>query len=263
MNYIALDLDGTLLNSQREISQITKDYLIDVQEAGHKIILCSGRSYLGMKPIAEILEIAKYDGYLVSYNGGVGIDVKSGTELFGNRFDVNQVKTLYDLVSSYAENFVSYGEGTINSNVINDRIKISSELMQAKITKDIFVPSPKVVLQDEVEIIEEIYPKIKEIIREYNSEYNVFRSVPHLIEITPPNSDKATGLKHLFSIKELSGKLIAFGDGENDLSMLEYADISVAMDNAMANVKAIADFVTLSNDENGIVHQLEQILQGE
>ncbi len=261
MKYIAIDLDGTLLNDEHVLDEITKNYLIKIQEKGHKVILCSGRSYAGIRPLADEILLEKFDGYIVAYNGGSAYRAKESKSLFRTNFTLEVVKDIHKIVSNDAENFVTYGEGTINSLVHNHRIEKSAFIMQAKMTKNIFVPSPKIVLQDEVDVIEKIYHQTKKKINEYNKEVNVFRSVPHLIEITPKAANKGNGLRKLIEVEQLKqDNLIAFGDGENDLTMLEYASTGVAMGNAMENVKEIADFVTKTNNEHGIVIALEKIL---
>ncbi len=261
MKYIAIDLDGTLLNDNHMLDEVTKKYLIKLQEVGHKIILCSGRSYSGIKPLADQLMLEKFSGYIVAYNGGNAYRVKDNKKLFETKFSLKTVKDIHKIVSDGVENFVTYGDGTINSLIHNKRIEKSAYIMQAKMTKDIFVSSPKIVLQDETDVIEKIYHQTKQKIDKYNAEINVFRSVPHLIEITPKEANKGNGLKRLIEIENLkSDNLIAFGDGENDLTMLEYATMGVAMGNAMENVKAVADYITETNNKNGIVVALEKIL---
>ncbi len=264
MKYVALDLDGTLLNSHNEISEKTHNYLLDVQKQGLKIILCSGRSYAGIKHLADKLAIKEHGGYIIGYNGGLVTCPRRNKDLFINNFTKREVENLYELVGNLADNFVTYGPGKINCKNPNERIKKSSEIMQAQITSDVFVSSPKVVLQDEIHIIDDIYKSVKELIGKSYPNYNVFRSVPQLIEITPPNSDKASGLKKLFELEQLEpDSLIAFGDGENDLSMLKYATIGIAMGNAMECAKEVANHITMSNDEDGIAYMLDKILRGE
>ncbi len=264
MKYIALDLDGTLLNSQNELSENTLNYLNNIQKDGKKIILCSGRSFAGIKHLADKLNIKEHGGYIIGYNGGLVSCPRRDKDLYTNNFTKNEVEELFKIIGNHADNFVTYGPGKINCINPNDRIKRSSEIMQAEITTDFLVESPKVVLQDEIHIIDEIYEDVKQVVKRKYPNYNVFRSVPQLIEITPPNSDKASGLKKLIELEQLDeNSLIAFGDGENDISMLEYATIGVAMENAMQCAKDVSDRVTLSNDNDGIAYMLEQIFRGE
>ncbi len=259
MKYIALDLDGTLLNSEHEITKVTKAALLNVQQSGYRLILCSGRSYNSMKSYAKELELAKNDGYIVCFNGGMAYEAATGKCLFKNEFTKAEVNSIYHQVAALFEHFVTYGDGTINAQVINERIRRSARIMQAKITNDVISASPKIVLEDSLERIEKQELIVKQMINQKFPEYNVFRSVPHLIEITPPGSDKGTGLKKLFAQIDASKELLlAFGDAENDLTMLAYADVGIAMGNAMSQVKAIADYITDSNDEDGIAKVLNK-----
>jgi len=101
-------------------------------------------------------------------------------------------------------------------------------------------------------------PLIKE---KYKNTLNVYRSEPYFLEILPQNIDKAYSLSKLLEHLNLSkDEMIACGDGFNDLTMVEYAGLGVAMANAQDIVKEAADYITLSNDEDGIVHVLEKYI---
>lgn len=261
MKTIVVDLDGTLLNSKHEVDEETKNYLINKQKEGHKLILCSGRSYTGMESIAELLKLDMYGGYVISYNGGEAREYSTKKKLFTNNFTKETVSEINKLIGDYTQNFVTYSDGKIHSVTENAMVEHSAFLMKAEIDHNIIVESPKVVLQDEVSKITNIYDDVKHIINEYDDSLNVFRSVKHLIEITPFGSDKGYGIKKLIELKpELDREIIAFGDGENDITMLKFADIGVAMENAMQTVKKISDFETGTNDNQGIVRALEKIL---
>ncbi len=261
MKTIVLDLDGTLLNSNHELDKITREYLIKIQEEGHKVVLCSGRSYSGMEQVAAQLKLDQFNGYVISYNGGEARNYKTKEKLFGNYFTREQVEDIHMLTAKYTENFVTYSEGKIHSVTKNAMIEKSAFIMNSEWDHEIIVPSPKIVLQDHVEKITEVYKEVKDLIKNYEKSLNVFRSVPHLIEITPFGSDKGHGIKKLIELApELDREIIAFGDGENDITMLEYADRGIAMGNAMKTVKLVADEETVSNDEFGIVKALEKIL---
>ncbi len=263
MKYIALDFDGTLLNSNGKLTETTKNYLIELQEQGYVIILCSGRSSQGMQEVADEIDVAKYNGYIVSYNGGHAKRAGTGEVLFSEQFNKDTVNTLHEELKADFENFVTYGHGTINAFEITPRIIRSAEVMKAEITQDVIVDTPKVVLQDDPELIGLKYDAIKIRVKAIDSSMNVFRSVPQLIEITPKDSSKGVGLEKLFKIENLdANRLIAFGDGENDVTMLEYAKLGVAMDNAMDSVKAVANDFTQTNNEEGVVRYLQANLKG-
>ena len=75
---LVLDLDGTLTNNKKQVTEHTRRTLIEAQERGVKIVLASGRPTYGIAPIAEILELKKYGGYILSYNGGEIINWQTG-----------------------------------------------------------------------------------------------------------------------------------------------------------------------------------------
>lgn len=258
---IALDFDGTLLNEDGVLSFENKEALIKQQEAGNTIVLCSGRSYDGMTDIAEQLNIDQYGGYIVSYNGGYAVRASDKEILFEQNFKVDTVQEIYDIVAGYAESFVTYGHGLINTNNVTERIQKSANLMQAKITTEVICHTPKIILEDDPEHIASIYEEVKMKIAQYDKSINVFRSVPQLIEITPANSTKGHGLERLIKTEGLrEHRVIAFGDGENDLSMIEFAHVGVAMENGMENVKAAADIITKSNNDHGVKYGLENLV---
>ena len=79
---LVLDLDGTLTNKKKEVTEHTRRTLIEAQKRGVKIVLASGRPTYGVAPLAEILELQKYEGYILSYNGGEIIDWKTGEMMY-------------------------------------------------------------------------------------------------------------------------------------------------------------------------------------
>lgn len=261
MKTIILDLDGTLLTTDHKIDAQTKEYLIKVQELGHRVILCSGRSYSGMEQIAAELEFERFNGYVLSFNGGEAMNYRTKEILFTNNFTKHDVENIYELISEYAQNFITYSSGKIHSKTNNAHVERSAYIMQAEIDHNIIVESPKIVLTDEIPVITKSFPEVKSLVNDYNSTFNVFRSVPQLIEITPFGSDKGHGIKKLLELENINcEEIIAFGDGENDITMLEFADVGIAMGNAMESVKVVANQVTDTNDNQGIIKALKKIL---
>ena len=101
-------------------------------------------------------------------------------------------------------------------------------------------------------------PRLKE---EYHSLLNIYRSEPYFLEIMPQNIDKAHSLQKLLSSIGLTAdEMICCGDGYNDLSMIEYAGLGVAMENAQPVIKDAANFVTRSNDEDGILYVIDRFM---
>ena len=108
-------------------------------------------------------------------------------------------------------------------------------------------------------ILEGILPKMQ---KEFGDVLNIFRSEPYFMELTPPGVDKAKSLERLLKLTGVEREeLIACGDGFNDVSMIQYAGLGVAMANAQDAVKAVADEVTLSNDEDGVALIVEKYMK--
>ena len=88
---IVLDLDGTLTNNKKEITPHTLEVLIRAQEQGIKVVLASGRPTYGIVPLAEKLQLSKYEGYILAYNGGEIIDWKTGELMYKNLLDLSLI----------------------------------------------------------------------------------------------------------------------------------------------------------------------------
>ena len=102
-------------------------------------------------------------------------------------------------------------------------------------------------------------PKLK---AQYHGLLSIYRSEPFFLEIMPQNIDKATSLQKLLnSLGMTADEMICCGDGYNDVSMIEYAGLGVAMENAQPIIKESADFITRSNDEDGILHVIDLFMR--
>lgn len=108
------------------------------------------------------------------------------------------------------------------------------------------------------EHLAEVEQKMKE---RFGHILNIYRSEPFFLEIVPQNVDKADSLKHLLDHLGLSHtQMISCGDGYNDLTMIQYAGLGVAMANAQQVVKEAANYITRSNDDNGVAHVIQKFM---
>ena len=124
---LALDLDGTLTNSQKKITPRTKETLIKAQQQGLKIILASGRPPFGIKPIAEELELKKYGGYILAFNGGAVIDCSTGETIMQQTLDTNLYPYLYSKGNTNDFNILSYLGDDIACEDIDDEYNDSAD----------------------------------------------------------------------------------------------------------------------------------------
>lgn len=265
---IALDLDGTLTNSEKIITLRTFDALMKAQREGVRLVLASGRPTFGIAALANQLQLADYGGYVLSYNGGRIIDWCEKTVIFSQVVDQKLVPILYDFAEKAQLPIVTYlpdailasknegeylaEEARINGMPVVVAQNFVEEAMQIE------GGSTKFLIPGEPELLIQLESEMKAALSE---QMEVFRSAPFFLELPPKGIDKAQSLQRLLTHLGLEREsLMAFGDGFNDLSMIQFAGQGVAMANAVEEVKSIADFVTTSNEEDGIAHALEQLL---
>lgn len=262
---LVLDLDGTLTNTRKEVTEHTRTTLIKAQEQGLKIVLASGRPTYGIAPLANLLQLDKYEGYVLSYNGGEIIDWKTSELLYKNLLDPEVLPYLYQCANDNHFAIVTYDGEYVLTEYPDDEYVLKEALLNVmKIKKvDNFLkavqhPIAKCLIVGEptrLAVLE------KEMYNHLHDRMGVFRSEPYFLELVPKGIDKAQSLAVL--LKEIGmtkDEMIAVGDGFNDLSMIKYAGLGVAMSNAQEVVKENADFITLSNEEDGVAHVVEKFI---
>lgn len=253
--YIVLDMDGTLLNSKHKIDHQLKRLLIELQNEGVMLILCSGRNINSIRKYAHQLQCYEHETYIVSDNGGAITQIYDGREILlkTSTLSKEQVAKIVTIVGERTKDAASFfGKNRYSKSLTLNTLRALYKFHQLP-RVGIVRQANKILFSDKPKVINKCFEQVKTDIKEYDPEINVFRSVPHLIEVTPPGSLKGNALKEIFDSNNFNKhELIAFGDGENDISMLEYAPNSVAMGNAFETVKAVAKETCDTNDNNGI-----------
>lgn len=262
---IALDLDGTLTNSQKQVTPLTRNALLRAQKQGATLVLASGRPTYGIAPVAKCLELEERGGYLLSYNGGKIVDWRTKQELFSAHLPARVIPQIHAYARNHGYALLGYVGGEIVSERCTDEyaqeesrinqmplryVENLLEAIDSAPTKLLLTGHPDDMLRAEQELSAQLA-----------GEMEVYRSAPFFVELVAKGIDKAQSLQRLLAHLQLSpADLWAFGDGYNDLSMLRLAACGVAMANAAPEVRAEANFVTLSNDEDGVGKFLEQHL---
>lgn len=258
---IALDLDGTLTNHDKVVTPRTRQALLKAQELGTVIILASGRPTYGIVPVAECLELEKRGGYILSYNGGNIVNAKTGEKLFSQFLPDAVIPILYQYAKEKNHALLGYAGNEIITEMPDDPyVKEESRINKMNIRKvdnllETLEPHPTKLLMtgDPTDMIK----AEEELVEILGEKMDIFRSAPFFLELVPKGIDKAQSLLRLLSKINLTpADLMAFGDGYNDLSMLKLAGVGVAMANAAPEVRADADYVTLSNEEDGVAEAL-------
>ena len=267
---IAVDLDGTLLNSNKEISKKNKKYIKLAIEEGIRVIICSGRIYPGAKIFAEQLAIEEP---MIVCNGAVIKDVKTDKVYYSDMLSKEDCTKVIDILKKYNIYFHIYIEDImyaekldyaalyymIKSKDLRSDFHIDVKVVES--VKDIIAKSSQkpakivVMSSDSKDLL-----KVRKVVEGVDS-IEVVSSNYDNFEVLNRGVSKGKALEiisRMFSVNQ--EEILAIGDNENDCSMLEYAGFSVAMGNAEDKVKSICDFVTLSNDEDGVAKTIKKFV---
>lgn len=264
---LVLDLDGTLTNSRKEITEPTRKALIEIQEAGKHVVLASGRPINGVRPLAEKLELERFGGYMLSFNGARITQCSTGNVVYNRTLPQEVIQPIFEFacqypgvdIATYDDNHVISGLAPNEYTKIESAINSMPIIQRSDFSSYVNFPINKLLIPGEPPVLEEMIPVLKE---KYHSLLNIYRSEPYFLEIMPQNIDKAYSLQKLLSSIGLTAdSMICCGDGFNDISMIEYAGLGVAMENAQPIVKDTADFITKSNDDDGILYVINQFLR--
>ena len=262
---LALDIDGTLTNTQKDITPATLEKIIEAQEKGHIVAIASGRPLPGIRKIADTIELDRFGGYVLAFNGGRIVDYSTGEVVYQAVLDNDVVRDIYDYCLKAGCGMVTYdGDRVITGTDIDGYMTFEASINHMEIMRiDNFreyidFPLNKCLLTADPGKAEKIEQELAE---KFGDQLNIFRSEPYFVEIMPPNVHKATSLEKLLEVLDMDRKdLVACGDGYNDLTMIEYAGVGVAMANAQDIVKKHADYITLSNDEDGLVPVVDKFI---
>lgn len=263
MNYrlMAVDIDGTLLNSEGIITEKVKNAIKLAVEKGLVFTLSTGRPIQGVRPIAQELDI---DLPIITYNGAMVIKGKSEEILYECKMSYNDAKTIYDLGIKLNTTIMVWVNNKLYSNRINERTKkysLLSKTTPVQITdvEGLLSQGPsKILWYDEVDVINN-YINIAS--NHVGKEVVFHTSRPWFLEFVDRHSTKAIAMQKLGEYYKISSEeMIAVGDGFNDLSMIEYAGLGIAMANAEDRIKKSANHITLSNDEDGVAHVIYEFI---
>lgn len=262
---IVLDIDGTLTNDEKMITPKTLDALKRAQKAGILLVLASGRPAAGLEKLSRELELDQHHGILLSYNGGKVLDAQDGRIFYEKSIPMERaIAVLKHLEQfpvtpmTYQENYlyvpdrngykVSY-ESSINGIAVKETGSLSGFLNFSPVK--ILMAAPEEVL----------LARMEEITAPFAEEFSFVMSAPFYLECNRKGINKAASLDCVCRSLGISqDNIISFGDAQNDITMVEYAGLGVAMGNACQELKAVADEVTLSNNEDGIAAVLEKHL---
>lgn len=272
---ILLDIDGTLLNDEKVLTPKTKEALLKAQKEGATLVLASGRPDQGLVPLAKELEMDKNNGIFISFNGAKVSNCQTGEVYFNQCMDIEDAKEVLEHIKQFeVRPMIAKGEymytddvfgGCLNNsghpkNIIQYESRGNNYLLceEKDMAEFVDFPVEKILTLGEPEYLQEHY---KEMQAPFKDKLSCMFTAPFYYEYTAKDVDKAKAAQKAFeSLGYKPEDLIAFGDAQNDISMLKYVGLGIAMGNAVEETKAAADYVTLDNNHDGIAAALDTFL---
>lgn len=263
---VAIDVDDTLLNSNGKLLESTSETIKKAVNNKVKVVLCSGRPLAGVKNFLSELNIVADDQYVITFNGAV-IESVTGKLLkkAGLSFET------YQAIDEYSSKHnVPYNIVDADSNIITSNLDISwITVVQAwENSAGILVRKPaelsedhqviKAVFCDEVAKLDSIEA---DVVKQFGQDNYVVRAHPYFLEVMHQDVNKGVALE--FLANELGIKkeeVMAIGDEQNDIPMFKSAGTAVVMGNGSEIAKKHADYVTASNDEDGIKQAFDRFV---
>lgn len=267
---IAIDMDGTWLKNDCSISERNKAAIEAAVDKGYLVVPCTGRSFRNSKVVLQEFNNLKY---FINANGSTVTDADSEELVYAETMPYETARAVYDMVNQY-ESFAEIYEGLdahvdaygrefllragLSSSYVNQLL--STNIEHACLDDFMDDPERKVckfhIVCSSADLKNQLYRKMKTL--EHVYPVSVFSLN---LEIVNGKWSKAHGLQKLTEYLGLKQEeVMAIGDSDNDLDMLNWAGTSVGMGNANKHVKEVVDYVTLSNEEDGVAHALEKYL---
>lgn len=262
---IAIDLDGTLLTDAKTISDNNKKTLAEAKARGVKVVICTGRPLIAIKEYLAELNLLDANDYSITFNGGL-IQTNTGEILGKTAMDLDEVKHIHQLLERI----------DLPMDVLSDALCFQFETSNAHpsiyptLNKALtYVPKKveglkedtlynKVVAAIDADYLDQQIPLIPE--ADYER-FEIFKTRPNLLEFMPKGVTKAFGLSVLGEhLGITANEMMALGDEANDLSMINYAGMGVAMENATDGVKSAANYVTGTNQADGVAHAIQKFV---
>lgn len=265
MNYqlVALDLDGTLLTDDKRITTGTKVLLERLQREGIYIAICTGRAALSVR---RLLQDQPFASHFITDNGGTIKDIETGQVLYSNTIPRSYLAVMKQVMETFGVHIDVTTEKYIYVEVLTDDMqkKYGEYLIKPKAIGDLSqvpIEPLKFTISGEPSLLDNLVSQLNE---QYGSDLKFVRSGEYFIDIMKAGTTKGKALSMLADHLQIAkNNVIAMGNYYNDVEMLRYAGLGIAMDNSPAELKAIADEVTLSNNEEGVRLALEKHLMSD
>jgi Cof subfamily protein (haloacid dehalogenase superfamily) len=261
---IAFDIDDTLLNTKKQLTPATEKALLNAQSEGIKLVVASGRLPYGVRPFAERLKVLENNGYYMGFNGGAVLNSRG--ELISTTYlDSKYIEPVYDVLRPLnITTMVHKGDVIYRDRKVNEYTHIETEAVGLPlnpvddIARFVDWDIHKFLLAGDPELLKQTE---KVLLEKFGGEVDIYLSAPWFLEVMPKGINKGIGLEKIcLDCGVAMDEVIAFGDSFNDIPMIQKAGLGVAMGNAEEELKAVADYVTESCDNDGIAAALDRFL---
>lgn len=265
---IAIDMDGTLLNSKKELLEETKQYFKNFHNKNTEtlLVLCTGRPECGIRPYLKDLGYLEENHYIISQNGANIYESQTGNRVMDVFVDSAAIQKWIELGKKHGvsvmgagvDYYYSFDEDPTEWMEFDVKL-VSGKLKRIPTKESLNTDFYKILLMGDEEQLNEFETFIPQ---EWRDEFYVVRSQKYLVEVLTKGVNKAFGLEKLAQKLNIQpSEIAAIGDAANDIEMLEYAGLAIAMGNASEEVKAIADIVTDTNENNGVIKAIDKLIQ--
>jgi hypothetical protein len=263
---IAIDMDDTLLSDELVLPKEVKRVITKAINKGVRVTIATGRMYSSALPYIQQLEL---DIPIITYNGALIKEAISGEVLYHRPVLVDLAKRVSNLAMREGWHLNIYLDDLLYVNKLGDEAKIYEEISGIKPIlingegEDLLTDSPTklLIVGEDLEQTTRILTKMDKI---FGDRLNITRSKDRFVEIMQKGVSKGIALNDLaadFGIKR--EEVMAIGDSLNDLEMIEYSGLGVAVANASKEVKELADHITRSNEEGGVAEAISKfVLEG-
>lgn len=263
---VFIDLDGTLTNSNHEITKNTKTSVKRIKDKGIYVVLCSGRSN---NDVCNYSKSVNASEYAISSNGAQIYNYNIDENLYQNEIEFIDLIEIWKYCEENELEIIvntkkfQYGNNVFFSNIYKNRI-IKNNLKELK-NEDIYQITINSDNYYKTKKCEEFIKLFKDLrITNYSRDYinnNINSNEPYYLFINKKDTDKGIAIKKFLKIMGINKEdTICFGDRINDIEMFKNCGITVAMENADSKLKEIADYITLSNNEEGVTFFLNKYM---
>ncbi|MFC3927644.1 sugar-phosphatase [Streptococcus caprae] len=260
---VAVDIDGTLLTSNKEITPQVFEAIQEAKAQDVKVVITTGRPIAGVTKLLEELNLNQAGDYVITFNGGLVQDAATGQELVKETLtydDYLDLELLARKLGVHMHAITKDGIYTANRNIgkytVHEATLVSmpifyrtpEEMADKEIVKIMFIDEPEILDKAIANIPQDLHDK-----------YTLVKSQPFYLEVVNKTVSKGQAIIHLAQELDIDmTETMAIGDEENDRAMLEVVAHPVVMENGNPELKKIAKTITKSNDDSGVAHAIRE-----